>query len=67
MWSLRNTNNEGVRTNMKYKVRYFTNYSHGLGVGTFINKEKLLEWLKFHICELEYIVIEESKNHDTNN
>lgn len=44
---------------MIYKVRYFTNYSHGLGVGRFTNKEKLFEWLKFHIDELEYIVIEE--------
>lgn len=67
MWSLRNTNNEGVRTNMKYKVRYLTNYSCGIGIFTFISKEKILEWLKFHIDELEYIVIEEVKNHDTNN
>lgn len=44
---------------MKYKARYLTNYSCGIGTLTFKNKEKLLEWLKFHIDELEYIVIEE--------
>lgn len=44
---------------MKYKARYITNYSCGMGVITSIDKEKLLEWLKFHIDELEYIVIEE--------
>lgn len=52
---------------MKYKVRYLTNYSCDIGTFTFISKEKIIEWLKFHIDELEYIVIEEVKNHDTNN